>query len=117
MCFPDSGRSEVLLLEMSNKGVGLYRAILKAHKNRLPLELRKLGNDYVRNEFKAHKAAKEEHLAPFFREWTGYLDTLSIRSGTFGSDMARADIGALTDEQRQKLSQLKDEAEKRSPGS
>ena len=106
-----------LLLEMSNKGVGLYRAILKAHRNRLPLELRKLGNDYVRNEFKAHKAAKEEHLAPFLREWTGYLDTLSIRSGTFGSDMDRADIGALTDEQRQKLSQLKDEAEKRSPGS
>lgn len=95
-----------------SKGVALYRSILRAHKNRLPLELRKLGNDYVRNEFKAHKAAKEEHLIPFFREWTGYLETLSIRSGSFGADMERQDIGALNEEQRQKLSQLKDEAEK-----
>ena len=58
-----------------SKGTVLYRSILKAHKNRLPPELRKLGNDYVRNEFLAHKSAKDEHLAPFFKEWEGYLET------------------------------------------
>ena len=100
-------------LETMTKGIVLYRSILKAHKNRLPAELRKLGNDYVRNEFQAHKQAKEEHLLPFFKEWEGYLETLERRSGTFGSDMDRAAVSALNEEQRQKLSQLKDEVEKR----
>ena len=98
-----------------SKGTVLYRSILKAHKNRLPPELRKLGNDYVRNEFLAHKSAKDEHLAPFFKEWEGYPETLGRRSGTFGSDMDRASLGALNDEQRQKLRELKDEADSAPP--
>ena len=94
-----------------SRGLVLFRSILRAHKNRLPQELRKLGNDYVRNEFKAHKSAKEEHLVPFFREWDAYLETLSIRSGTFGADMDRGEIVNMSDDQKKRLSDLKEEAD------
>ena len=41
----------------------LYRQILREHKQRLPALMRKLGDDYVRSEFKAHKTAKPEQVA------------------------------------------------------
>ena len=41
----------------------LYRQILQEHRQRLPALMRKLGDDYVRSEFKAHKAAKPEQVS------------------------------------------------------
>lgn len=35
--------------------IPLYRRILRAHRNRLPVEERTLGDLYVKAEFKAHK--------------------------------------------------------------
>lgn len=93
-----------------SRGLRLYRALLREHKNRLPPQMRKLGNDYVKNEFKLHASAKEEHLTPFFKEWDAYLETLRRRSGNFGSDMDN--IENLSDEQRQKLNELRAEASK-----
>ena len=35
--------------------------------------MRKLGDDYVRSEFRAHKAAKPEQVAQFVHGWSDYL--------------------------------------------
>lgn len=47
----------------------LYKAILKAHRVKLPSALRELGDTYVRDEFKRHKTAQPEFLNSFFTQW------------------------------------------------
>ena len=46
----------------------LYKLIFQMHKS-LPSELREIGNSYVRNEFKLHKAAAPELAKTFLTEW------------------------------------------------
>jgi hypothetical protein len=38
----------------------LYRTILKQHNKKLPYEMKKLGDDYVRSEFRSIKKAKKD---------------------------------------------------------
>lgn len=33
----------------------LYRRLLRAHRRKLPAEMRVLGDEYVKNEFRAHR--------------------------------------------------------------
>ena len=47
----------------------LYKAILRLHRG-MPRELRALGDQYVRDEFKRHKAAEPEFVSAFMKEWT-----------------------------------------------
>ena len=47
----------------------LYKMIFQLHKS-MPVELRDMGNTYVRSEFKRHKTAAPEHVKPFMVEWT-----------------------------------------------
>ena len=58
---------------MSSKSLYLFRAILREHRKRLPVLMRKLGDDYVRSEFRAHKAAKPEQVVQFMHGWNDYL--------------------------------------------
>jgi Complex1_LYR-like len=59
------------------RALGLYRSLLRAHKNHLPADMRQLGDSYVKSEFQLHKSAKKaEHLTAFFREWENYLEEL-----------------------------------------
>lgn len=61
------------------RGASLYRSILRAHKHHLPVEMKRLGDMYVRSEFKAHMLdAKPQHLQAFFREWDKYLDQITV---------------------------------------
>jgi hypothetical protein len=46
----------------------LYKLIFQLHKS-LPLELKEIGNSYVRSEFKLHKAATPELTKTFLHEW------------------------------------------------
>lgn len=115
------------------RALGLYRALLKAHKVHLPPEMRQLGDAYVKSEFKLHKKAKPEHLTSFYREWENYLDgilrtartreTLSMgamvepsaaaqtnQASTFGKNLPK-DV-ELQEEQKQQLDALRKEAEK-----
>ncbi len=44
----------------------LYRNILRMHKKKLPYDLRSLGDEYVRSEFRSmKKAKKEEHVVKY----------------------------------------------------
>ncbi|KAJ1428994.1 hypothetical protein B484DRAFT_348368 [Ochromonadaceae sp. CCMP2298] len=94
-----------------SRALGLYRNILKFHKDRLPLEMRKLGDEYVRNEFRLHKSTtKPEQLRDFFGAWDNYLLTMRGSGATFGKDISKEDTKKMNDEQRIQLAQLKGEA-------
>ncbi|CAG5130773.1 unnamed protein product [Candidula unifasciata] len=54
----------------------LFKAILKLHRG-LPLEMRSLGDNYVREEFRAHKSAQPQEADIFMQEWTKYYVTLA----------------------------------------
>ena len=47
----------------------LYKALLKIHRG-LPLQMRALGDQYVKEEFRLHKKANSEETQVFMHEWT-----------------------------------------------
>lgn len=53
----------------------LYKHILKLHYN-LPPDLKSVGDAYVKAEFKQHKSAKPEYVAPFLIQWKEYAELL-----------------------------------------
>lgn len=61
------------------EALGLYRAILKVHRSKLPPPIREMGNKYVKEEFKAHFQADttEQQWKVFLREWTKYFGMLN----------------------------------------
>ena len=46
----------------------LYRRVLKLHRF-LPTELKKLGDEYTRDEFRRHKSANQLQAFEFMTEW------------------------------------------------
>ena len=116
----------------------LYRSIMKAHKKYLPDQMRRLGDAYVKSEFKSHKEVKKpEQLEEFFSAWEQYLSqiqeaarakeslsagslterafsaaTMSNSVGSFGKDVPHG--LELSNEQRSRLNKLKEEALRRS---
>ncbi|KAG8947935.1 acetate non-utilizing protein 9 [Tulasnella sp. 424] len=60
----------------------LYRRILRAHRI-LPREMRLLGDDYVKAEFRRHRSTDNPlHIIGFISEWKLYLDQLESTKGT-----------------------------------
>ncbi|KAI0709933.1 ACN9-domain-containing protein [Earliella scabrosa] len=54
----------------------LYRRILRAHRN-LPYDMRSLGDDYVKAEFRRHRETSNKvHIIGFLSQWKVYLDQL-----------------------------------------
>ena len=47
----------------------LYKTILRLHRG-LPIEVRPLGDGYVRDEFRRHKRCIESEAIIFLHEWT-----------------------------------------------
>ena len=46
----------------------LYKSCLKLHRG-LPLELKAIGDSYVKEEFRRHKEASPEHSKVFMQQW------------------------------------------------
>eukprot|EP01038_Epipyxis_sp_PR26KG_P006651 gene6651-9132_t len=91
----------------SFKALSLYRNILREHR-KLPIAMRKLGDDYLRNEFRLHKSANSKHLQNFFNEWENYLSLLrSQHSGRkYGKDLDGKEVSILNEDQQEKLGEL-----------
>jgi len=54
----------------------LYRSLLRAHRL-LPIEMRALGDDYVKAEFRRHKSTTNPvHIIGFLSQWKMYLEEL-----------------------------------------
>jgi hypothetical protein len=65
--------------------VRLYRSILLLHKQKLPSNMRNLGDSYVREEFKRHQDANAENVKLFVTEWSKYREMLQGQSSSFGT--------------------------------
>ena len=83
---------------------------MKLHKTKLPVYMRIVGDKYVRNEFKLFKNVSDENqLANFYIEWNTYLNYLLKQNNKFGKDMTEDERNNLSNEQREKISQLREE--------
>ncbi|XP_013183578.1 succinate dehydrogenase assembly factor 3, mitochondrial [Amyelois transitella] len=54
----------------------LYKLIFRLHRG-MPAELRVLGDNYARDEFKRHKTCGEAEARIFLNEWTDYAINLA----------------------------------------
>ena len=96
----------------------LYRQILRAHRVRLPAPMRVLGDGYAREEFRRHLEAKttREQWLEFGSEWSKYLGAIDPRGADAGAmpnlsgELAPEVVEAMTEEQRQMLQKLREEA-------
>jgi len=58
--------------------IPLYRRILRVHRY-LPVEMRSLGDDYVKAEFRRHKDVTDPgHIIGFLSQWKVYLDQIPV---------------------------------------
>ena len=90
--------------------LALYRNILRVHRRVLPQEMRFLGDEYVRDEFKRHKTASATYVRSFLKEWHVYLRDLrkQARAREFGKELDAETLVKLSPEQRQQLDLLKE---------
>uniref|UniRef100_A0A669BYJ4 Succinate dehydrogenase assembly factor 3 n=1 Tax=Oreochromis niloticus TaxID=8128 RepID=A0A669BYJ4_ORENI len=56
----------------------LYKRILVLHRF-LPIELRALGDQYVKDEFRRHKSAEPKEVKSFMKEWENYKNSLQTQ--------------------------------------
>lgn len=101
----------------------LYKRILVLHRF-LPIDLRALGDQYVKDEFRRHKAAAAEEATGFMAEWKNYKDTLQAqvlqaaeeRSGSiqFGANLSEGNLGSFQNDQIGQLYELMLESTKSS---
>ncbi|XP_073318932.1 succinate dehydrogenase assembly factor 3, mitochondrial [Pagrus major] len=90
----------------------MYKRILVLHRF-LPIDLKALGDQYVKDEFRRHKTASPEEVKSFMTEWESYKDTLQaqvlesagerLSSVKFGTDLSD---GKLNDFQGDQIGQL-----------
>mmetsp|Transcript_13085 Transcript_13085/g.26120 ORF Transcript_13085/g.26120 Transcript_13085/m.26120 type:complete len:130 (+) Transcript_13085:76-465(+) len=112
-------KQEILMSTYSRSQVlSLYRSILRLHARELPAEMRSLGDSYVRSEFQLHKSVTDASgLAGFFRGWEDYRRQMAegarkaaAGEGTLGKNLPGD--AKLSDEQMEKLEELREEASK-----
>ncbi|KAM9340576.1 succinate dehydrogenase assembly factor 3, mitochondrial [Symphorus nematophorus] len=99
----------------------LYKRILVLHRF-LPIDLRALGDQYVKDEFRRHKNATAEEVTSFMTEWENYKDTLQtqvlesagkgLSSAKFGAELSEGKLSSFQDEQVGQLYELMLEATK-----
>lgn len=95
----------------------LYKTVLRLHRG-LPVEMRTLGDEYVREEFRRHKRANSEEAKTFVTEWTRYAvelaEQLRIPSQTMkkklGIPLTSTQLDQFMPEQLQQLYELQQAA-------
>ena len=84
----------------------LYRRLLRAHRKHLPAEMRVLGDQYVKSEFKAHqKIDNPVHIVGFLTEWQSYTQMIEGDAWK-GEKMDRAKVEKMSDEQIAQMYEL-----------
>ncbi|KAM4631386.1 succinate dehydrogenase assembly factor 3, mitochondrial [Polymixia lowei] len=93
----------------------LYKRILLLHRF-LPIHLRALGDQYVKDEFRRHKGVSRQEAAAFMVEWENYKGTLQtqvlesagnrIETAGFGADLSDEKLKNFQDEQIGQLYEL-----------
>lgn len=90
----------------------LYRAILRAHWRSLPVELRYLGDEYVKAEFKAHKSTDNPlYIVGFLTQWQDYLRSIDGGNWQEGK-MTKGELEKMSPEQIGQLYELMQETQR-----
>ncbi|XP_053494120.1 succinate dehydrogenase assembly factor 3, mitochondrial [Ictalurus furcatus] len=97
----------------------LYKRILMLHRF-MPIDLKALGDQYVKDEFRRHKSASPEQAQHFMKEWEAYRDTLQTQvletagrgKMAFGADLSERQLRDLQEEQIGQLYELMLESNK-----
>ncbi|CAK1359471.1 Bifunctional NAD(P)H-hydrate repair enzyme [Cercospora beticola] len=86
--------------------IPLYRRILRTHRKHLPKEMRLLGDEYVKAEFRAHqKIDNPVHIVGFLTEWQSYAQQIEGDSWR-GEKMDRGKVDKMSDEQVAQMYEL-----------
>ncbi|XP_077052586.1 succinate dehydrogenase assembly factor 3, mitochondrial [Siphateles boraxobius] len=91
----------------------LYKRIMLLHRF-LPIDLRALGDQYVKDEFRRNKSASGEDVTRFMTEWQNYKDTLQMqvletagnKKLVFGADLSEDKLKNFQEEQIGQLYEL-----------
>ncbi|CAG9320737.1 unnamed protein product [Blepharisma stoltei] len=100
------------LIRSRTEGLKVYRKILKCHKL-LPEEMMKLGNAYVREEFKKHHYPKIEkftaaHYLTFLTSWKDYLlQMANPETRLYGRNLTSEEVNAMSKEQKETINKYK----------
>ncbi|XP_042187732.1 succinate dehydrogenase assembly factor 3, mitochondrial [Callorhinchus milii] len=99
----------------------LYRRILLLHRL-LPPDLRALGDQYVRDEFRRNKTAEQQESERFIQEWMEYAHVLQKQVShtvvepkqkmQLGADLTEEKLKGFNNEQIGQLYELMQEATK-----
>merc|ERR1719253_68629 len=97
---------------VGGEGRALFRSIMRLHRTKLPVQMRALGDPYVRKEFKLHyePQVKPSHRVMFIKQWNDYVDTLSLQATVVGQDMSEEQQSKLNDEQKKQMVDLEKHA-------
>ncbi|KAB5563610.1 hypothetical protein GE09DRAFT_1113098 [Coniochaeta sp. 2T2.1] len=86
--------------------IPLYRRLLRAHRKHLPHEMRVLGDEYIKAEFRAHRNVDNPvHLVGFLGEWQLYAQKIEGDSW-IGEKLDQGKIQKMSDEQLVQLYEL-----------
>ncbi|KAK8186319.1 hypothetical protein BC567DRAFT_259585 [Phyllosticta citribraziliensis] len=86
--------------------IPLYRRILRAHRTKLDTQMRLLGDEYVKSEFRAHKSVENPmHIIGFLTEWQMYAQQLEGDAWR-GEKMDKSKIDKMSDQQIGQLHEL-----------
>ncbi|TYZ65476.1 hypothetical protein PybrP1_005040 [[Pythium] brassicae (nom. inval.)] len=89
----------------------LYRRILTLHRAKLAPQMRVLGDQYVRDEFKRHKDAAPKFVPLFVREWEQYEQFMRQKQDRFGKELSAEEKALFDGEQQERLRSLQEAAE------
>ena len=79
--------------------IPLYRRILRGHRKYLPREMRVLGDEYVKSEFRAHRNVENPvHIIGFLSEWQGYAQQVEGDNWR-GEKMDKSKVDKMSDQQ------------------
>ncbi|KAL8860595.1 MAG: hypothetical protein Q9178_002948 [Gyalolechia marmorata] len=86
--------------------IPLYRRILRAHRKFLPSEMRLLGDEYVKSEFRSHRTVENPiHIVGFLNEWQRYAQEVEGDSW-HGTKLDTDKIDKMSDQQLGQLYEL-----------
>ncbi|KAK0293571.1 hypothetical protein LTR35_000175 [Friedmanniomyces endolithicus] len=86
--------------------IPLYRRLLRSHRKHLTPELRVLGDEYVKSEFRAHRDTENPvHIVGFLSEWQRYAQMIEGDSWR-GEKMDKTKVDKMSDEQIAQMYEL-----------
>ncbi|KAL9123995.1 MAG: hypothetical protein Q9217_006632 [Psora testacea] len=86
--------------------IPLYRRLLRSHRKFLPKEMRVLGDQYVKSEFRSHRDVENPmHIIGFLTEWQMYAQKVEGDAWK-GEKLDKGKIDKMSDQQLGQLYEL-----------